>query len=66
MDKFLFLILVFLHTITSKRLYTNKWIVQIKGEPKDAANIATKHGFVLNGEVWIHFSCLYRVLNTVR
>lgn len=55
MDKFLFLILVFLHTITSKRLYTNKWIVQIKGEPKDAANIATKHGFVLNGEIYDNY-----------
>lgn len=51
MDKFLFLTLVFLQTITSKRLYTNKWIVHIKGEPKDAANIATRHGFVLHGEV---------------
>lgn len=51
MDKFRFLILLILHTITSKRLYTNKWIVHIKGVPKDAAYIATGHGFILNGEV---------------
>lgn len=52
MDKFRFLILLFLHTITSKRLYTNKWIVRIKGVPKDVAYIATRHGFILNGEIY--------------
>lgn len=51
MDKVFILIFVFIQTITSKRLFTNKWVVHIRGGHEDATKIATRHGFVFNGEV---------------
>lgn len=51
MDKVFILIFVLIQIITSKRLFTNKWIVHIRGGHEDAAKIATGHGLVFNGEV---------------
>lgn len=51
MDKVFILIFVLIQIITSKRLFTNKWIVHIRGGHEDAAKIATRHGLVFNGEV---------------
>lgn len=55
MDKVFILIFVLIQIITSKRLFTNKWIVHIRGGHEDAAKIATRHGLVFNGEIFQHF-----------
>ena len=37
------------------QVYTNKWLVQIKGDTAEADKLAQKHGFVNEGRVGQNF-----------
>lgn len=37
------------------QIYTNKWLVQIKGDTAEADKLAQKHGFVNEGQVGKNF-----------
>ena len=37
------------------QIYTNKWLVQIKGDTTEADKLAQKHGFVNEGQVGKNF-----------